>query len=461
MMESAMNFEAYLEQHDQENLDRLVDFLRIQSISALSTHREDIERAAQWLAEYMKSIGLDRVSVLPTAKNPVVVGEWMGRPGAPTALIYGHYDVQPVDPLHLWTSPPFEPTLRQGRVYARGAADDKGQVMAQLQALGALLATEGSLPVNVKVLIEGEEEVGSPSLEPFIVANPDRVQADLVVISDTSMFAPGMPTICCGLRGICDLEVHVKTANSDLHSGLYGGAVPNALHVLAELIASVRTSDGRIRVAGFYNGVEELSEQERAQLAGLPFDEAEFIRRLGVPALTGEPGYSTVERMSVRPTLEINGMWGGFQGEGPKTVIPNEAHAKITCRLVPRQNPTAVAQSVADHFVNACPPWARVEVKLGHVARPWRCDPNSKPVQAAVKALEETFSSPVALAYMGGSIPVVESFDRLLNVPCVLIGFAAPDSNAHAPDESFAIDTLRKARIALSRFWHELAKGGL
>lgn len=455
-----MNVFSYLDAHEEQHRKELEELLGIPSISALSEHRADVRRAAQWLRDYLERIGFASAEVLPTQGNPVVWAEWTGRPGAPTALIYGHYDVQPVDPLELWTSPPFAPAVRNGRLYARGAADDKGQVMAQLQALAALLAAEGSLPVNVKVLLEGEEEIGSPSLEPFIREHPRRVEADLIVISDTSMVDHGVPTICCGLRGIVDMEVHVRTAATDLHSGLYGGAAPNAIHVLAQLLAGARQGQGRILVPGFYDGVRPLTDEERAQIAAVPFDEAAFKARLGVEALVGEPEYTPLERMTVRPTLEVNGIWGGFQGEGPKTVIPNEAHAKITCRLVPDQEPEAVAQAVVHYFQTNCPPGASVRVDVGHCARPWRADPGSREVRAAVRALQESFGREVALARMGGSIPVIEAFDRLLGVPCVLMGFAPPDSNAHAPDESIPLETLRLARRALCRFWHELAAAG-
>ena len=454
-----MAFDAYLNEHEERHLHDLNRLLEIPSISALSEHKEDVARAARWLCEYLESIGMEEAAVLPTAKHPVVCAEWLHRPGAPTVLIYGHYDVQPVDPIALWTSPPFAPAVRDGKLYARGSADDKGQVMVNLQALEALLQSEGGLPVNVKVLIEGEEEIGSPSLEPFINEHRGRVEADVVLISDTSMLADGLPTICCGLRGLCGLEVHVTTAATDLHSGIYGGAVANPTHVLASLLASMREGQGRILVPGFYDDVLEPSAQERAQIAALPGDEESLRRRLGVPALDGEPGYSAMERTSIRPTLEVNGMWGGFQGEGTKTVIPNEAHAKITCRLVPNQDPAVIAKAVAKHLHDACPPSARVEVEIGHSAYPWRCDPASTPIRAAIRSLESAFGTTPALARLGGSIPVVESFDRLLQVPCVLMGFAAPDANAHAPDESFPIETWRTARFASARFLHELAKG--
>jgi Acetylornithine deacetylase/Succinyl-diaminopimelate desuccinylase and related deacylases len=445
---------------EQDRSD-LIEFLRIPSVSALREHRADMHRAAEWLAAAMRRVGLENVQVIETPGHPIVYADWIRDANKPTALIYGHYDVQPVDPLDLWESPPFEPEVRQGRIYARGASDDKGQVMVHLAALGALLACYGELPVNVRVLIEGEEEVGSPSLEPFLQERPDLVSADFVVISDTSMFAPGLPTLCTGLRGIAAVELHVTTAATDLHSGLYGGAAPNALQVLAQLIAASKDDQGRVAVPGFYDRVIEPTPRERQAYAALPFNEKELLERLELGGWDGEPGYTPFERMTVRPTFEVNGMWGGFLGEGSKTVIPREAHAKITCRLVAGQDPEEVVRLLTAHFQRLCPPYARVEVTPGHGARPWKADLEHPALQAAIRALQRTFGKDVALAPTGGSIPVVESFDRLLRVPCVLMGFADPDSNAHAPNERFSVETFRVAREAVALFWQEAARDGL
>lgn len=450
---------AYLDEHRERHLDELKEFLRIPSVSALSEHKQDVVAAAVWLVDYLKRIGFGGARLIETGGHPIVYAERFDAPGAPVALIYGHYDVQPVDPLPLWTSPPFEPDVRDGRLYARGASDDKGQLIMHLQALEALLRTRGRLPVNVKLLIEGEEEIGSPSLDPFVRQSREMLAADAVVISDTSMFAEGMPTICVGLRGIACLEVHVRGARSDLHSGLYGGAAPNAAHLLVELLASMREGQGRILVPGFYDGVEELDPEERAAIQALPFDEAAFAGELGVKELVGEPEYTPLERISTRPTLEINGMWGGFQGEGTKTVIPAEAHAKITCRLVPYQDPEEIQRRIAEHLRRVAPSSAQVEVEFGHVARPWKCSPNHPVIQAGVRALEKSFGRSVALMRMGGSIPVVEAFDAALGAPVVLMGFASPHSNAHAPDEFFPLDTFVVGRRALAAYWDELAKG--
>lgn len=451
--------QQHLENRYDQDVSDLIEILRIPSISALSEYREEMARAAEWLKEYMVQLRLENACVLPTSGHPIVYADWLNDPAKPTALIYGHYDVQPVDPLHLWQTPPFEPDVRAGRLYARGASDDKGQVMAHLAALGALLDAEGSLPVNVRILIEGEEEIGSPSLEPFIKAHPERVKADFIVISDTSMFARGLPTLCTSLRGIAGLELHVTTATSDLHSGLFGGAAPNALQVLAELIAATKDPNGRVTVPGFYDRVIQPTPQEREAFAALPFDEAGTLESLNLAAWAGEGGYSPLERMTIRPTFEVNGMWGGFQGEGTKTVIPNEAHAKITCRLVPAQEPEEIIALLTRHFEALAPPYASVKVDVGHGARPWKAEIDHPVTQAAITALQRTFGQEVALAPSGGSIPVVESFDRLLGLPCVLMGFADPDCNAHAPDEFFSLESFRLAREAICEFWREVADG--
>jgi len=447
----------YLSSRFDKDVEELVEFLRIPSVSAQSQHREDVSRAARWLAEHLSRMGMKDARVLPTAGHPIVYAEWIDDPAKPTALIYGHYDVQPVDPLPLWQSPPFEPAVREGRLYARGASDDKGQVMIHLAALRAWLATRGRLPVNVRVLIEGEEEVGSPSLEPYLLTHPDLVRADFIVISDTGMFAPGLPTLCTGLRGIAVAEVHVTTAATDLHSGLYGGAAPNAVQVLCELIAACKGPDGRVAIPGFYDRVLEPSAAERASYGSLPFDERGVLAGLGLKAFAGEAGYSPFERMTIRPTFEVNGMWGGFLGEGSKTVIPREARAKITCRLVPDQEPEEVLDLLAAHLRRICPPYASVEVERGAGGRPWKASLGHPATEAAIRALEAAFGRKAATVPSGGSIPIVESLDRVTGAPMVLMGFADPDCNAHAPNEFFSLETFRMAREACAVFWQEVA----
>lgn len=448
----AMN--EYFEAKRDEHLAQWFDFLRIPSVSALSRHRADMQAAAQWLVGHMQRIGLQGVRVVETAGHPLVVGERIEDPKAPTALVYGHYDVQPVDPEHLWHTPPFEPQVREGKVYARGASDDKGQVFMHLKAVEALLATEGRLPVNVRFLIEGEEEIGSPNLADF-VANHQR--PDVVVISDTSMPAADLPGICYGLRGITALEVEVQGAARDMHSGLFGGTVPNALHVLAELVAGLHDASGRVTVPGFYDSVRPIDDTERRRLAAQPFDQAAFTADLGVKGLFGEPEYTPIERLGVRPTLELNGMWGGFQGEGTKTVIPAVAHAKITCRLVPDQDPQEIAAMVQAELERRCPPWASVRVTPGHSGKPWICTPDHPAIQAGLAAMEAAFGTEAILMRAGGSIPVVETFDAHWRVPIVLMGFALPTDSVHAPNEHFHLTNFDRGLRALTGYWQNLS----
>ncbi|MCL6599443.1 MAG: dipeptidase [Alicyclobacillus macrosporangiidus] len=446
-------FDQYLSEHREQHLEELREFLRIPSISTLSDHRADVRRAAEFLAEQAKAIGFEHVELLETARHPVLYADWLHAPGQPTVLVYGHYDVQPVDPLHLWKSPPFEPEIRDGKLYARGASDDKGQVFMHLKSFEALLRTTGSLPVNVKLCIEGEEEIGSPHLPQVLAAHQERFQADVIVISDTPILAPGQPAVCYGLRGLAALEVHVYGANSDLHSGLYGGMVQNAVHALVEVLASMRGPDGRVQVTGFYDGVQPLSAEERQAFADLDFDEMATARALGVETLFGEAGYTALERVWARPTLEINGIYGGFQGEGTKTVIPNEAHAKITCRLVPNQDPVRIQQLIRQHVLTHLPPGARAEVTLQDTGRPYVTPFHHPAIQLAAKAYEEAYGVPASFIRMGGSIPVVEVFDRLVGAPVVLMGFGLPDENFHAPNEHFSLDNFDKGLRTLCRYW--------
>jgi acetylornithine deacetylase/succinyl-diaminopimelate desuccinylase-like protein len=451
-----MSFEQYLKESQDKHLDELFALLRIPSISALEEHRSDCAQAAAWLAERMKQAGLEHVEVFPTAGHPLVYGDWLHNPDAPTVLIYGHYDVQPVDPLELWHSAPFSPQVRNDRIWARGASDDKGQLLLHVQAIETILETAGGLPINVKALFEGEEEIGSPHLSSFITEHADQLAADLVVISDTGMVASGVPTICCGLRGICTLEVSLTCANTDCHSG-FGGAIPNALHELTALLGQLHDKQNKVTVPGFYDAVQELSEAQREQLAAVSFSETELLRRLALNAFTGETDYTVKERMSIRPTLELNGLWGGFQGEGSKTVIPAQAFAKISCRLVPDQDPQHIAQLVADRLKSLCPPYALLDVKFGHGGRPFVCDPDTPEVQAISKALSATFGHEVAMERIGGSIPIVDTFASVLKAPIILMGFAPPDANAHAPNESMELSTWRLAGLAICRAWYELS----
>lgn len=364
-------WEAYLAANRPKFLDGLLEFLRIPSVSALPDRADDVQRAARWVADRLQSAGVEGVRILPTGGHPVVYGEWLHAPDKPTILIYGHFDTQPADPLELWTSPPFEPAIRDGRVYARGASDDKGNMLAPILAVEAMLQADGALPVNVKFFFEGQEEIGSPQLPAFVAAHRELLACDLAVSADSVQWAEDQPAILVGLRGTCAIQIDVYGARTDLHSGLYGGLVANPIHALISLLASMRDTEGRILVEGFYDRVVTLSAEERAAIAAVPFDEAAYRDQLGVSALVGEPGYTPRERNWVRPTLEVNGIWGGFQGEGVKTVLPNEAHAKITCRLVPNQEPEQIVQALVSHVERQDTPGVRVEsVQCPRAPRP-------------------------------------------------------------------------------------------
>lgn len=448
-----MNYEEYLQTHEAEHLAELFELLRFPSISALSGHKADILQTAEYLRTQLEQLGFSRAELLPTRGNPVVYAEWMGAVGKPTVLVYGHYDVQPVDPLELWTTPPFEPTIRDGKIYARGASDDKGQVFMHLKALQALLVTNGSLPVNIKFCIEGEEEIGSAHLPEFLEQNAERFAADVLLISDTGMLGPNQPTICYGLRGLAALQIDVTTANSDLHSGLFGGAVPNAVHALVELLGTLHDTDGRVLVDGFYDQVADVSPEERAEFHALDHNDETYRNALGLSALHGEPGYSTLERLWVRPTLEINGIYGGFQGEGTKTVIPREAHAKITCRLVPNQNPEDILRRLEDHVKQHAPTGAKISITRHDSGHPYVTPFTHPAIQLAAKAYEQAYGVTASFTRGGGSIPIVEVFDRLLHIPVVLMGFALPDENFHAPNEHFSIENFRLGMRTLCHYY--------
>lgn len=454
-----MEYEVYLDNNQCQRLADLRDFLAIPSISALTTHRSHMRAAACWLADRIQRAGIKQAKVINTTGNPLVYAEWLEKPGAPTILIYGHYDVQPVDPLEKWISPPFALHQRQDRLYARGISDDKGQILLHIQALEALLRTNGSLPVNIKLLFEGEEEIGSSSLIAYVAEQSTALAADAVVVSDTTMQEHNLPTICCGLRGTVGLEITVQGPDSDLHSGVYGGIIANPLHVLAELLAGLRIEQGRISVPGFYDDVVELSSAQRTQLSQ-PLSEEDWQKQVGVSKLAGEKEYTAQERLTIRPTLEVNGVWGGYQGEGSKTVIPATAHAKITCRLVPNQDPKRIAQLVSDDLHRRCHPGASIVVKVDsqNNSYPWTCDPNHPLLQTAAQALQTAFGRKAVFNRMGGSLPIVNAFSRELNAPVAMIGFAPPDGNIHAPNENIHIDTYELGLRAVCHLWHELAK---
>lgn len=443
----------------EELTQELFQFLRIPSVSARSEHREDTREAARWVAEHLRNAGLE-ASLVETPGHPVVLGEWRGAgPDAPTLLIYGHYDVQPPEPLELWTSPPFEPQIRDGKIYGRGTADDKGQLFLHLKALEILLRTRGTLPVNVIVLAEGEEEIGSTHLLPFLESHRGRLACDAVVISDSQMFAPGQPSLLYSLRGLAYLEIHVRGARSDLHSGAYGGAVPNPAAILSRLLASLHDEEGRVTIPGFYDSVLEWDEAARQSIVELPFDEEAFRQEVGAPRLDGEAGFSTLERLWTRPTCEINGLRSGYIGEGAKTVLPAEAMAKVSFRLVPDQDPKEVEEQLRRYLAREVPSSVTLEVASLHSGSPWRGDPDGPFFHAAARALERTFGKAPVLTGEGGSIPIVADFERELNAPAILLGFALPGANMHAPDEWFPYAHLELGIATLIHLYEELEEG--
>ncbi|HEY3365613.1 MAG TPA: dipeptidase [Symbiobacteriaceae bacterium] len=452
-----MNGDIYFKEHRDEHLEQLKEFLRIPSVSALSAHKADIRRAADWLKTQLTHAGIPKVEIMETGGHPVVYGERIDHPGKPVALIYGHYDVQPVDPLNLWETPPFEPAIRDGKLYARGASDDKGQVFMHVKVIEAILKAEHKLPVNVKILFEGEEEVGSANLAHFLKEHKALLKSDVVVISDTGLYARGVPSLTYALRGLAAMEIHVTGAKGDLHSGLFGGAAPNAAHALVQLLASLRRPDGGVAVAGFYDEVRMLSDEERQTFASLGFDEEAYKRELGVTALPGEPGFTPLERTWARPTLEINGIFGGFQGEGTKTVIPAKAGAKITCRLVPDQNPEHVLDAVEYHLKANVPAGVKLEVHR-EGGTPACITPVEHPaIRAALEALQEAYGKEAKFIRGGGSIPVVGMFSTVLGAPSVLMGFGLEDENFHAPNEHFTLENFDIGLRAIYTYWHKLA----
>ncbi|WP_442593602.1 dipeptidase [Neobacillus sp. D3-1R] len=447
---------TYLSENREKHLNELKEFLAIPSISSLPEHKEDVQKAAQWMANSLTGIGMEKVEIHQTKGHPVVTGEWLKAEGSPTVLIYGHYDVQPVDPLHLWDSPPFEAEIRNEKIYARGSSDDKGQVFMHVKALQAILETTGTLPINVKFLIEGEEEVGSPNLPSFVEEHKEKLSSDLIVISDTSMMERGKPTICYGLRGLCGVQIDVKGPSSDLHSGLYGGTIHNPIHALVEIVNSFHNEKGQITVDGFYDKVQELSADEKEAYNALGIKDESFIKQLGVPEMYGEEGYTTLERTWVRPTLDVNGIYGGFQGEGIKTVIPSEAHAKITCRLVPDQDPDEIAALLQEHVKAHTPPGVTVNVSLFDKGAPFVTPFDHPAIQAAGRAYEKVYNVPTSYTRGGGSIPIVATFDQILEKPVVLMGFGLPDENFHAPNEHFHLENFDKGMETLCHYWYEL-----
>lgn len=425
-------------------LDDLKTLLSIPSVSTDPARKGEVRRCAEEVARQMSEAGLKGVEVIDTPGHPVVFGQYLVDPALPTALIYGHYDVQPEDPVDLWTSPPFEPTERDGKLYARGATDDKGQFLCHIKAVATLLADTGTLPVNVKVIIEGEEEIGSPNLAPFLETHKELLAADVLVVSDSAMFAPGQPSLVYALRGLAFIQIDLKGADSDLHSGVFGGAVPNPGLELARILAQLKDENERITVPGFYDDVADLTETERAAYAALPFDNEEFRAGLNVPGLSGETGYSPLEQRTARPTLEVNGMLCGYTGPGAKTVLPSKAMAKISCRLVPNQDPKKIAELLEKHVRSLCSPNVECEITARHGGHPWITPPDHPALEAAAVAVRAVYGKDPVRVREGGSIPIVVDFQNILGLPGILLGFGLNDENLHAPDEHFRIENFYK-----------------
>ncbi|MEP7217420.1 MAG: dipeptidase [Bacteroidota bacterium] len=435
---------SYIDGDGERFVEELKDFLRIPSISANSAYDPETRRAAEFVAAEATRIGLENVRILETAGHPVVYGDWLHAEGKPTVLIYGHYDVQPPEPLELWTNPPFEPTVDGDSIYARGSIDDKGQVFMHLKSLESLLATTGGLPANVKIIIEGEEEVGSPNLPPFLAAHKDLLACDTVMISDTTMYDYEMPGITYGLRGLAYFELHVVGPDRDLHSGMFGGAVANPINALCELIAKMKDPAGRIQLPGFYDTVIDVSPKERAELERLPYKAEDFCSMINIPVTVGEAGYSDLERLWARPTLDLCGIWGGYQGEGAKTVLPSKAGAKVSMRLVANQDYRKVADQLRAFIEEHKPSGVSIEVVELHGGPPALTPTDSIPVRAALRALETAFGTKPFLIRSGGSIPIVADFEEQLGAPVVLMGFGLPDQNAHSPNEKMNLSNYHR-----------------
>ncbi len=457
-MSTANAWEQYLSDHEDQHLEQLKEFLRIPSVSALPEHQADVLRAAEWVAEQLRQAGVPDVALLPTERNPIVYGHWHVGDDQPTALIYGHYDVQPPDPLNLWESPPFEPVIRDGRIYARGACDDKGNMFNPVKAIEALARTQGQPPINVKFFIEGEEEIGSPSLPAFVQSERDRLACDFVICADGDMFGPDDPSLTIATKGLAACQVDLRTATTDLHSGMYGASVPNAVQAMAQLAATLHTSDGRVAVEGFYDRVRDLTPEEREEIAAIPFDHEGYRLECGASCLWGEPEYSVLERNWARPTLDLNGIWGGFQGPGTKTVTPCEAHVKITCRLVPDQEPDEILDLIERHVIKHCPPEAELTfTRFPGSARPFAVRRDHPALQTAGAVLRDLYGKEPLVMRMGGTLPVAEIFQRELGADMIFFTWGMPGSRIHAPNEWYRLEDFRIARRAFCAYLTALA----
>jgi acetylornithine deacetylase/succinyl-diaminopimelate desuccinylase-like protein len=455
---SLNDLNQYFDKHGDRFLEDLKAVLRIPSISTEDRYRDDVRRCAEHIALHLRDLGMNGVEVIASDGHPIVYAEWMGAPGKPTALIYGHYDVQPVEPLELWKSAPFEPEVRNGNLHARGAVDDKGQVYMHLKAIEGYMKVHGGLPINVKLLIEGEEENGSDALYPFIEANRDKLACDVIVVSDTAMLGPDQPALTYGLRGLLYTQIEVTGPASDLHSGHFGGAVANPGNALAQIVASLKDSAGRVTVPGFYDDVRPLSDEERAAMKAAPFDEKAYLAEAGAPEPFGEKGFTTLERISARPTLDVNGMWGGYQGEGSKTVLPSRFAAKVSMRLVPDQDPRTLFTMFERHVKKLTPPGVTVKVRNLHHGAPFITDPNHPMLEAARRALARVWAKPPAMMREGGSIPIMTAMQKAFDVPFIIMGFGLDDDNVHAPNEKFSLTSYFGGIRSVAALYDELGK---
>ena len=449
--------DKYLQQHADRFVEELCDLLRIPTISADPASKPQMLRGAEWVHAQFRDLGL-RAEIVPTAGHPIVYAEWLQAPGAPTVLVYGHYDVQPPDPLDLWTTPPFEPTVRDGQLFARGATDDKGQFFTHVKSTEAWLRTVGKLPVNLKFVIEGEEEVGSKNLDDFLSSRRDELKCDVAVISDSSQYTADIPAITVGLRGIIACEVTVTGPKKDLHSGVFGGSVTNPANGLAKMIAALHDDQGRVQIPGFYDDVSPLSASERAEFAALPFNETEYRTELGVPAVWGEAGFTTLERRWARPTCDVNGLTSGYQGAGPKTIVPSKASVKITCRLVPNQNPEKLLKNLEAFLKSKLPTGLTLQFESFHGAPGFLMDRNSPYLTAAAQAVEAGFGKQPVSIREGGTIPVVTTFREILGVDTLLLGWGLNSDNLHSPNEHFSLANFQRGIRASAALWECLAK---
>ena len=445
--------DAYIQQNRPRLLDELKDFIRIPSISTLPEHKPDVERAARFVSGSLQRAGMENIEIVPTAGHPLVYADWLHAPGKPTVLCYGHYDVQPADPLELWITPAFEPTERNGNLYARGAVDDKGQMYMHIKAIEALRAVNGTLPLNVKFLIEGEEEVGGASIAKYVAQNPAKLKADVALVSDTAMYAEGMPTLCIGLRGLIYMEVEAAGPARDLHSGLYGGAAPNAVYGLIELLAKAKDANGVIQIPGIYDSVEEPAAAELESWKRLPFSEREFLEKeVGSTELTGEPDRTVLERVWSRPTFEVHGIAGGFTAAGAKTVIPAKATAKVSIRLVPQQDPDAVIAAFREWVKQNAPKGVQAEVRVLSASPGLVVNPDHPAIEVAARAFSEVFGKPTVFIRSGGSIPIVGDFASHLKIPTILMGFGLPDDGLHSPNEKYRIENYYLGIMTVAHF---------